>query len=125
VRFELPSTTSPARTLFLEWAATVGSSAPPFLQQHVQSLLPHSLELDTPWPNPAAGPVAIEYALPASADVRLELFDLFGRRVAVLSDGIQAAGRHRAAWSAARPGVYVCRLSAGGATLRRKIVVAP
>ncbi|HLA64006.1 MAG TPA: T9SS type A sorting domain-containing protein, partial [Rhodothermales bacterium] len=66
-------------------------------------------------PNPVRGTAAVRYGLPAGAAVRLALYDALGREVAVLADGVQAAGTHEAALDAAAlaPGVYVLRLAAG------------
>ena len=67
-------------------------------------------------PNPFRDATAVEVALAAPTHVRLELFDAAGRRVAVLANARQAAGRHRFAvsGSALAPGAYVARVDAGG-----------
>ncbi|MEO5616537.1 MAG: hypothetical protein ABIS67_02090, partial [Candidatus Eisenbacteria bacterium] len=43
-------------------------------------------------PNPARGEAAIQFTLPAPTHVRIEVFDLVGRRVAKVLDGFQPAG---------------------------------
>lgn len=70
--------------------------------------------------------VALRITLPAAGDVRLDVTDALGRRVARLADGALAAGEHVVRWDASRAaaGVYVARLTAGGATRTRRIVVA-
>src|SRR5262249_25823622 len=50
-------------------------------------------------PNPSIGPTTIEYSLPRAAPVKLRVFDIAGREVARLVDGVQPAGRHVANWS--------------------------
>jgi len=64
--------------------------------------------------------------------VRLEVFDLLGRRVATLAQGNYPAGFHAVTWdmrdaggSAVRPGVYAYRLVAGDFRARRKMSVLP
>jgi subtilisin family serine protease len=57
-----------------------------------------SFALAPPRPNPAAGEIQIEYALPRDARVRLSVQDIQGRTVALLIDGVEHSGRHRAAW---------------------------
>lgn len=64
-------------------------------------------------PNPSRGRVVVQTGVPSPARVRVEAFDLLGRRVAVLDDAERAAGVHRVVWDAA-PGRYLLRLSAGG-----------
>ena len=70
------------------------------------------------FPNPAGATAAVRYTLAAPADVRLDAFDVLGRRVATLVSGEQAAGEHTATLDAAAlpAGVYVLRLTASGGT---------
>ena len=50
-----------------------------------------------------------------SHQVRLSVFDLLGREIAVLVDGVKNAGSHTVTWDAAGlpTGVYFYRLRAG------------
>ena len=78
-------------------------------------------------PNPAATGTMLHWVLPASAAVRLRVFDLAGRQVASLVDEVQSPGHHQAAWQAgaATPGnggVYFARLTAAGES-RTQVVV--
>lgn len=63
--------------------------------------------------NPATAQTTISYTLPEATQVRLEAFDLLGRRIRVLHDGWQPSGEHVVPM--ALPGVvrgpYVLRLS--------------
>jgi len=81
--------------------------------------------LDQSYPNPTAGVARIGYSLPETATVTIRLFDLLGREVAVLANGLEAAGNHEVAFdSASLPvGMYVYRLEAGGASQTRKLTV--
>jgi hypothetical protein len=54
--------------------------------------LPRALELRPNAPNPFAGPTAIRFGLPASAAVRLEVYDVRGARAASRELGTLAAG---------------------------------
>jgi hypothetical protein len=74
--------------------------------------------------NPARGPVNVSYALAQPGSVRLEVFDVSGRRVAVLAQGAQDAGEQYLTWDGrAAPGVYLVRLEAGGEQRTAKITV--
>lgn len=71
-------------------------------------------------PNPFNPATNIEFELGHATRVRLEIFDVAGRRVATLIDESLAAGRHTARWTgrddagrAASAGTYFYRLSAG------------
>lgn len=67
-------------------------------------------------PNPFRTGTALVFALAEPADVRLEVFDALGRRVAVVAEGARGVGSHRVHLDAATlaPGSYVARLVAGG-----------
>ncbi len=76
-------------------------------------------------PNPFRSTTALAYELDRAAEVRLEVFDAAGRRVALLAEGWQEAGAHRARLEAAdlAAGVYVARLTAGGQTASRALTL--
>jgi hypothetical protein len=81
--------------------------------------------LEGNYPNPFNPSTTISYVLPAALPVRLALYDLLGRTVAVLVDAPQEAGPHHEWWSAAgaASGVYVYRLSAGTQTTTGKMLL--
>ncbi len=62
------------------------------------------------------GVVRFRYALAVPMDMRAEMFDARGVRVAVLADGHVAAGEGTLRWEVneAPAGTYFCRLTAGG-----------
>jgi len=66
-------------------------------------------------PNPFARQATISYEVAASAPVRLAVYDVLGREVAVLVDARQEAGTHGAVFEAAglAAGTYVYRLVVG------------
>jgi subtilisin family serine protease len=53
---------------------------------------------------PATGPVQLELALPHGGPVDVSIFDVGGRRVARLAQGMAAAGVHPLRWGGAGPG---------------------
>ncbi|HOX27093.1 MAG TPA: FG-GAP-like repeat-containing protein [Candidatus Krumholzibacteria bacterium] len=89
--------------------------------------LPH---LDPAWPNPLRARTEIAYTLPAAGTVRLAVYDIAGRQVALLADAPQGSGRHSARWDgrdgsgrAVPAGVYLVRLESAGAVTSRKLVI--
>ena len=69
------------------------------------------------WPNPGRGELALSWALPIDGAAELALFDVSGRRVAVLHAGAASAGPHVTRWDGrdsrgqmAAPGLYLARL---------------
>ncbi len=69
--------------------------------------------LSAPAPSPTTGPITFSYHLDAATVVRLELFDVLGRRVALLHDAHAAAGAStfRFDASALPAGVYLVRMT--------------
>jgi hypothetical protein len=63
-------------------------------------------------PNPFHDATSIEFSIPHAEKVRLEIYDLLGRRVATLVDGTMQRGVHRATWNATgvAAGIYYYRL---------------
>jgi len=77
-------------------------------------------------PNPVTENAQVEFALPHPAHVLLRAFDVRGREVARLIDGLRPAGRQNIAWPGARaldPGIYFLRLESPGVNLVRRFVL--
>lgn len=82
--------------------------------------LPVAYALRTSLPNPLRSRGVVPYELPRESRVRLEIFDVSGRRVRTLIDESQAPGFYRAVWDgqdeagrSVASGVYYMRLEAG------------
>ena len=86
---------------------------------------PEGVILHGPHPNPFSSQAALSFELPAPSAVRLVVYDVLGRAVAVLVDGEREAGRHEAGLDAVRlpPGTYFARLEAGGVVQTRRVTV--
>ena len=92
---------------------------------------PKDFQLAQSYPNPFVAATTIQYGLPKAEHVKLEVFDVVGRRVAVLVDEEQEAGYHQAIWSASgsggglelASGVYVYRLRAGSYVATKRMTV--
>ncbi len=79
--------------------------------------LPLEFELRQNWPNPFNPSTRIRFGLPEAAEVRLEIFNVLGQRVAVLVDRRMDAGWHEVSFDAGAlsSGIYLCRIQAGPA----------
>ena len=99
------------------------NSTPPRFELHVTPLgatsattpAPGALSLSAPAPNPAHGTVELAFELATAQRVRLAVYDLLGREVAVVVDRALPSGRHAVAFDTRgmAPGVYRIRLVAG------------
>lgn len=89
--------------------------------------LPTAFYLGQNHPNPATTSTRIAFACPRSARVELAVYDVAGRRVATLADGVYGPGTHEVEWNPAGlgPGVYLYALEAPAERLVKTMVVAP
>jgi hypothetical protein len=85
--------------------------------------------LAPPSPNPFRGHTAFRFGLARAGEVRLELYDLAGRRVRSLVSGVLPAGEVTRDWdgrdergNGVRPGVYFVRLSTPARTFNARLV---
>lgn len=83
-------------------------------------------------PNPWRDQTRIRFALPRSGPVQLEIINPAGERVRTLLDGSREAGDHEVVWDGrdaagrrAAAGAYLYRLTSGGQTVSRKMILAP
>jgi hypothetical protein len=76
-------------------------------------------------PNPCNPRTTIRYELPATAHVKLAVYDTRGRQVAVLADEVAAAGSHAVTFDAGdlASGVYFYQLQAAGTVRTMKLVI--
>lgn len=86
---------------------------------------PQSIRLAQNYPNPFNPATRIRYTVGTATDVTLHVTDLLGRTVAVLAEGKREAGEYSVVFDAASlpAGVYWYRLTAGGVTVTRKMVL--
>jgi hypothetical protein len=89
--------------------------------QHV----PTDFVLRANYPNPFNPRTTIGFELPISAKVRLSVFDMLGREVAVLVNERKSAGVYEVSFNAEglSSGIYIYRLHAGDFMQSRKIVL--
>jgi hypothetical protein len=100
----------------------VGSQA--YVEGRSETVVPDEVTLSS-YPNPFRQQATVEYALPKAQEVRLVLYDVLGREVAVLDNGRKDAGHHTVRLNADQlaSGVYFGRLKAGNKQLTQKITV--
>ncbi|UCE27230.1 MAG: T9SS type A sorting domain-containing protein [Candidatus Coatesbacteria bacterium] len=82
-----------------------------------------TFELYQSKPNPSYGDATITFTVPETTDVRLAVYDIAGRKIAVLADDVLPAGEHTYEVSELPAGVYVYRLVAGSYIAVKKMVV--
>lgn len=77
---------------------------------------PNAFALHQNYPNPFNPSTAISYQLSAVSHVTLKIYDVLGREVATLVDGLQTSGEHSITFNASRyaSGMYFYRFEATG-----------
>lgn len=85
----------------------------------------HRSSLGRPVPHPAREVSVVRFSVAKDGFVRLALYDLPGRRIAVLADGVMERGEHVAHMPVKKlsPGSYLLRLESSGTVLGRVVVV--
>ncbi len=81
-------------------------------------------------PNPFNPSTEIVYSLPASSDVKLEVFNVLGQKVTTLVDGRMDAGVHTVSWDSRgsdggslASGIYLYRIQIGAFVEARKMML--
>lgn len=99
--------------------------------------LPTSMKLHPSYPNPFAlhasssrTEMAIAFELPSASAVEIAVFDVQGRRVATLFDGLKNSGAHRVIWNGrdalsnfVSAGIYFVQMKSGAQVLKQKLTV--
>lgn len=114
---------SSGQMLFMDVSATRfpdGTTQPPPGYE-----LPFRIALGNNYPNPFNPQTIIPYEIGAQTRVQLSVYDVTGRRVALLVDADQAPGRYEAVFNGTglASGVYLVRLRAAGRVFTEKMLL--
>lgn len=92
--------------------------------------VPRSFKLGQNYPNPFSNATSIPYSLNQQSDASLTVYDVLGRRIAVLSAGLQLNGYHETRWDGkdmrgmnVPSGTYFYRLKVKGQSLTGKMIL--
>ena len=95
-----------------------------------ETVLPARMSLSGAVPNPFNPMTHVTFSLPEAGEVSLRVYDVSGRLVRDLVSGPRSAGLHRERWDGrdqagldAASGVYFARLSAGGHTQMKSMLL--
>jgi photosystem II stability/assembly factor-like uncharacterized protein len=93
---------------------------------NINNATPKAYELFQNYPNPFNPVTIIKYALPNAEYVRLIVYDITGREIKILNEGIKQAGIHSVEFEAGdglASEVYFYTLTAGSYSMSRKMVI--
>lgn len=91
---------------------------------------PKAFTLLQNYPNPFNPSTVIRFVLPQSGQARLAVYDILGRRIRTLVEGMRPAGEQQVMWdgrddagATVASGIYFYRLEANGLTQTRKLTL--
>ena len=88
--------------------------------------VPAVAALHAAYPNPFSGATTVAFDLPVAQPIALSVYDVLGRRVAVLAEGEHAAAAHAVRFHARglASGTYIVHLRLADRVLTRRLTVA-
>jgi len=91
----------------------------------VNEILPETFTLSQNYPNPFNPTTRIDYSLPAAGNVKLEVFNILGEKVATIKDEFLHSGTYTETFNGARlsSGVYIYTISFGDKFVSRKMLL--
>lgn len=93
------------------------------LEEDIENV--EGFELEQNYPNPFNPTTQIRYTLPVTQEVRLEVYNMIGKRVALLENGTRSAGSHTVTFDAGTlaSGIYLYRLVTPGYVSTKKMLL--
>ena len=87
--------------------------------------LPSVFGLSRNYPNPFNVQTMIQYSLPVQSLVAIDIFDIHGRKMETLVEGIKPAGEYQTIWDASdqASGIYFYRIKAGDNVETKKMML--
>ncbi|KAA3614977.1 MAG: T9SS C-terminal target domain-containing protein [Calditrichaeota bacterium] len=95
-----------------------------------KNILPEVFSLKQNYPNPFNPATSIRYSLPSVQKVLLTVYDIKGKKVATLENGLMQAGNHKVIWNGKNSdddpvssGIYIYEIKAGKKNLIKKMML--
>ncbi len=81
--------------------------------------------LENCYPNPFNPTTKISFAIPEKSQIKLRVFDVLGREVSLLADGVYEAGKYQITFDAGNlpSGVYFYNLTTGSNSISKKMLL--
>ncbi len=87
--------------------------------------LPSEVTLYQNYPNPFNAATEIRYAIPEQSNVRLDIYNIRGQKVDMISNGIRPAGEYPMLWDASKysSGIYFYKLTTNNKVLTKRMTL--
>ncbi len=108
-----------------KWLSTGNDPGVVDVDRSQNSIIPSNYILYQNYPNPFNSTTVIGYLLPVAGKVTLKVYDMLGREVASLVDGMKPAGNYAVSFTGTglASGVYLCQLKSNSFAETKKIVL--
>ena len=89
------------------------------------SVLPSEFKLLPAYPNPFNPMTNISFVMEHENNIKLSIYDIRGREVKILVNGLQGSGEHTLIWDASdfASGIYYIHIAAGNHVETQKIML--
>ena len=116
----------PSNSTVINYKFMIGSQQ--FIEENKGNLTPTSFALYQNYPNPFNPATTIRYSVPKESKVTIKIFDLLGKEVSFLDEGLKSPGNYEVEFNASlkgelASGVYVYQLHAGPFTESKKMIL--
>ena len=87
--------------------------------------IPVSSGLSRCYPNPFNSRITIDYGIDQPGNIKIDIYDLLGRKITTLIDEIESAGEHKVTWDAQNQnsGIYFYKIHSGDYAETKKILL--
>ncbi len=104
--------------------------SPKFVEGEIADLIPDAFELGQNFPNPFNSNTTISVKLPVDSEIQIEIFNMLGQKVKILTHGRYPKGVHTFSWNGTDSnnqivptGIYFYRMTAGREILLTKKMI--
>lgn len=91
----------------------------------MENNLPSDVVLYNNYPNPFNPTTNINFSIPHKSQIKLSVFDVLGREVSILADGIYETGKYEISFNASNlpSGIYFYNLTNGSSSITKKMLL--
>lgn len=95
------------------------------VELQIEKDIPTAFYLGDAYPNPFNSSVRVTYGLPETGSISLSVYDLSGRKIAVILEGERQAGHYSIIWNGESlvSGVYILRMQTSASVATQKVVL--
>ena len=103
----------------------ITNSKPTAINSRPENNLPRSFYLEQNYPNPFNPVTRIKYSVPKTSYLTIKVYDVMGREVATVFDGVQQAGNYTAILDGSNltSGIYFYKMETNGFVETKKLVL--